>query len=337
MPPGAALGPHPFEHAARVGRRAGGLLGRHVEAASTGAELWVPREAVEWDERRLRLIVLPRGGPFLAYARRRDRPWRVLWCAGSGVVATPPAALADETAIVDGFSGKSAAGWRRRVLARSGAALPRLLRRRRVCGQPRSAPVRRDLGCSGRRSVWASEARPGGALHRGRRACGVNLLIGRLSNLYGPGQNLAKPQGLVAHVGDSVLRRQPISVYVPLDTIRDYLYASDAGRMVVEALERREQERRSGRSGKRSPRFRLRDRDECRFGARYVAAHPASAAPCRPGERPLRTAAAAHALFPIEDLAGAAPPTNTAPPRDRRGQAGPARATLACGARANVT
>jgi UDP-glucose 4-epimerase len=71
--------------------------------------------------------------------------------------------------------------------------------------------------------------------------CGVDLLIGRLSNLYGPGQNLGKPQGLVAHVGRAALRREPVSIYVPLDTIRDYLFAADAGRMVVEAIKRHEE------------------------------------------------------------------------------------------------
>jgi UDP-glucose 4-epimerase len=75
---------------------------------------------------------------------------------------------------------------------------------------------------------------------------GVDLLIGRFSNLYGPGQNLSKPQGLIAHVGRAALRREPVSIYVPLDTIRDYLFAADAGRMVVEAIKLRETSRRGG-------------------------------------------------------------------------------------------
>ena len=153
-----------------VGR--GGLLGRHVEAASTGAELWVPRESVQWDERSAAVgSLMPRDGRVLRVrATSGERPWRVLWCAGSGVVATPPAALADETAIVDGFSGSSAADLETTGARAQRNALLRLLRRRRLCGQPRAAPVRRDLGCSGRRSVRASEAGPGGALHGGRRA-----------------------------------------------------------------------------------------------------------------------------------------------------------------------
>lgn len=67
-------------------------------------------------------------------------------------------------------------------------------------------------------------------------ACRVGALVGRLSNLYGPGQRLDKPQGLISHVGRAALRREPISIYVPLDTIRDYLFADDAGRMVAAAI-----------------------------------------------------------------------------------------------------
>ena len=67
---------------------------------------------------------------------------------------------------------------------------------------------------------------------------GVNVLTGRISNLYGPGQNLAKPQGLVSHICRAQLSGQPISVYVSLDTVRDYLYVDDASGLICDALDR---------------------------------------------------------------------------------------------------
>ena len=54
------------------------------------------------------------------------------------------------------------------------------------------------------------------------------LLVGRLANLYGPGQNLDKPQGLISQLCRAQLTRQPLSVSVPLDTMRDYLFVDDA-------------------------------------------------------------------------------------------------------------
>jgi len=62
------------------------------------------------------------------------------------------------------------------------------------------------------------------------------LLIGRLSNLYGPAQNLSKNQGLITQVCLRALVRQPLNLYVPLDTIRDYLFADDAGKLVADGL-----------------------------------------------------------------------------------------------------
>ena len=65
---------------------------------------------------------------------------------------------------------------------------------------------------------------------------GVALLVGRLSNLYGPGQDIGKPQGLISQLCRAELTRQPLSIYVSLDTMRDYLFVDDAAAMVVQAL-----------------------------------------------------------------------------------------------------
>ena len=54
------------------------------------------------------------------------------------------------------------------------------------------------------------------------------VVIGRFSNLYGPGQNLDKLQGLISRLALAAINQQPISIFVPLDTIRDYIYVDDA-------------------------------------------------------------------------------------------------------------
>jgi UDP-glucose 4-epimerase len=66
---------------------------------------------------------------------------------------------------------------------------------------------------------------------------GNRVLIARISNLYGPGQNLAKPQGLVSLLCQAQLTGQPLGVFVSLDTLRDYLYVEDAAEMVVAGLD----------------------------------------------------------------------------------------------------
>lgn len=62
------------------------------------------------------------------------------------------------------------------------------------------------------------------------------LVIGRFSNLYGPGQNLDKLQGLISRLALSAVTRQPINIFVSLDTIRDYIYVDDAATATLTAV-----------------------------------------------------------------------------------------------------
>jgi UDP-glucose 4-epimerase len=230
-----------------IGR--GGLLGGHVEAAlEAETETWRPERPITWHDTERALSDLEfEATAFLAEAARRGQPWRMLWCAGAGVLATSGRALGQETVLVSRFLSTladrlssnqvlsdagtlffaSSAGG---VYAASGVAPP----------FDERSPVRAL-------APYGSEKLTQELLFTGlATSCGVDLLVGRFSNLYGPGQNLSKPQGLIAHVGRAAIRHEPVSIYVPLDTIRDYLFAADAGRMVVEAIKLRETSRRGG-------------------------------------------------------------------------------------------
>ena len=65
----------------------------------------------------------------------------------------------------------------------------------------------------------------------------VPLVIGRFSNLAGPGQNLTKQQGLVSQLCRAAVMRQSLNVFVPMETLRDYLYVDDAAAMVRTLVE----------------------------------------------------------------------------------------------------
>lgn len=71
---------------------------------------------------------------------------------------------------------------------------------------------------------------------------GIASLIGRIANLYGPGQRLDKLQGLISHIALARLTSRPASIYVPLDTLRDYILVDDCAELVLDALERLETE-----------------------------------------------------------------------------------------------
>lgn len=62
---------------------------------------------------------------------------------------------------------------------------------------------------------------------------GVHAFVCRVANLYGEGQSLGKQQGFISHLCRSYVMRVPMSIYVSLDTLRDYLHVDDAARMMV--------------------------------------------------------------------------------------------------------
>ncbi len=64
----------------------------------------------------------------------------------------------------------------------------------------------------------------------------ITVLIARISTLYGMGQAKGKQQGLLVEIARRILRNQPIQIYVPFDTIRDYITANDAAALISNAL-----------------------------------------------------------------------------------------------------
>jgi len=212
----------------------GGLLGSHVEAVLCERSGWAVfcAGALPWahpDRLREGLDIAVRA--FLDEARSH-RGWAVFWCAGSGVVGASAAALAAESDTLEYFLSRLDAGppSGRFFLASSaggvwGGCLDRPITEASTT-RPISAYGLAQLDKEGTLSRWAA----------GRPA--LSTLVGRLSNLYGPGQARAKPQGLVSHLTRSLLHGRPAHIFVPLDTIRDYLYVEDAARAIVRGVER---------------------------------------------------------------------------------------------------
>jgi UDP-glucose 4-epimerase len=217
-----------------IGR--GGLLGRNVELAlRTKGAIWHPREPFTWDsppaaERELSIACR-------AFAEEiGNSPWQIAWCAGTGVVGSSSSGLAQETrafacllkCVTEELcqQGKSSGAM---FLASSAGGVYAGVGTPPFCEDSPVAPLApygwSKLEQESLARQWSKET-------------ATPLLIGRLSNLYGPGQKLSKQQGLITQVCLRVLSRQPIVLYVPLDTIRDYLFAKDAGALVADGLTR---------------------------------------------------------------------------------------------------
>lgn len=69
-----------------------------------------------------------------------------------------------------------------------------------------------------------------------KRTSGLQYLILRPSNPYGPGQNLYSRQGLIAVSLGKILNNEPIEVYGDGTIIRDYIFIDDLSEIVFRLL-----------------------------------------------------------------------------------------------------
>lgn len=215
----------------------GGLLGSALCRALVrrGAELFEPAERFRWEhaaERERQVGAAVRA--FAARAAAGER-WELYWSAGVGSMGSLEAGLAEET----------------RALAH---LLEQLQHEPQLAALPAAVAFASSAGSiyAGATDPVISESTPPSPntpyarakleqeakVSEFVRAHGkARALIARLSTLYGPGQSRGKPQGLIAHIARGLVRNQPVRIYVPLDTVRDYLAADDAAAALVEALD----------------------------------------------------------------------------------------------------
>ena len=164
-------------------------------------------------------------------------PWRLLWCAGAGVIATVARGARAGTRLPDRASsrpsatprGRTAAGARRHAVLRPPAGGVYA-----ASGVTRA--VRRGLAGGRAGALRAREARPGGRCSR--RWPKLRRRPPDRTSLEPVRARARACEAAGAHRPRRSRRAaaKPFSIYVPLDTIRDYLFAADAGRMVAEAI-----------------------------------------------------------------------------------------------------
>lgn len=216
-----------------IGR--GGLLGQSVESAleNDGPVFRAPF-AFSWgDALELGEQLRRASRAFAEFCAGES--WQIAWCAGSGVVGTQHGVLDAELAAFERLLNEIARAFGPDV--RNGALFVASSAGGVYAGvgdppyselspvAPLAAYGEKKLQQEEIARLWCDDA-------------SVPLLIGRLSNLYGPRQNFLKPQGLITQVFLRIVARQPLHLYVSLDTIRDYLFADDAGRLVASGLRR---------------------------------------------------------------------------------------------------
>lgn len=210
---------------------AGGLLGSAIARWTPPATRRFVGGPVPWDTPELASQTLRHQATEFARQRRADRPWAVVWAAGTGVPASSPEELAAQARIQQRLTEDVAA-----TLDADGTFL--LASSTSVYGS--SADECDESTPTAPVGAYASAklAQEDVATSTFAATDGPRLVVARLSTLYGKGQNLAKRQGLVSTMAYEAVRGGVITLHVPLDTMRDYLYSDDAARMCLDLLRR---------------------------------------------------------------------------------------------------
>jgi UDP-glucose 4-epimerase len=209
----------------------GGLLGGAVVRELRRGGRPHATVSVPWGDRSAALAALEEAAERLM---THQRPWRLFWCAGSGVVASDQRHLDDEVETLEAFLSRLS------PLATAPGAPPGAVFLASSAGGvyagsqplPFTEATRPQPNSPYGEAKLAAEQR----LREFTARTGVPGLIGRITNLYGPGQDPMKAQGLITVLCRAHLARRPISIYVSLETARDYVFVDDVARLAVAGL-----------------------------------------------------------------------------------------------------
>lgn len=214
-----------------------GLLGSALcrKLCAKDTELFSPPERFRWSsELELGPQLAATVQAFAVRVGTTGARWEIYWAAGVGTMSSSEADLALETRVLSLFLNQVESEPRLMntpgtfAFASSAGAIyagsPDYIINENSSPAPTTAYAREKLG-------QEDLVRSFVLINRQKAA-----LLARLSTLYGPGQSVSKQQGLLAHIARCILRNQPIQIYVPFDTIRDYIATDDAATAMVTAL-----------------------------------------------------------------------------------------------------
>jgi len=214
----------------------GGLLGTALRNAlpRNGNALFAPKERFQWgDVPTLRQQLKVAVQAFALRTTPTDR-WEIYWAAGKGAMSSTEETLVPETQTLAyllellGAAPQLMAVPGAIAFASSAGAIyagsTDIIFTEHTVASPTTAYAYEKLKQEGLLIAFA-HTHPS-----------VTLLNARISTVYGPGQSEGKQQGLLTHVARHILRNQPIQIFVPYDTIRDYISVEDAASAMITAL-----------------------------------------------------------------------------------------------------
>ena len=216
----------PLPHSWTIG--SGGLVGRSIDRALPNC---FHASAIPWRDSQARLSVLSDSTSMFFDHVGRDS-WCIVWAAGAGTVGSDDRSLEEETSAVQDFASTLADTLSDRSHQTSPGLCVLISSAGGVYAGTPDPPHSAHSTPSPISPYGAAKLAQERAWRRTLSPVCPTLTI-RLSNVYGEGQRLDKRQGLISQLAYSAATRQPLRIYVPLDTVRDYIHADDAAGLVA--------------------------------------------------------------------------------------------------------
>ncbi len=213
-----------------IGRR--GLLGAALarSLARSGTSAFEPDDGLPWHDEAMLPVTMKAIARRFAHHVGPDDDWEVHWAAGIGSMNSPAAVFVPEVVALEALLSVLAATPLDRsrgclTFASSAGAIyagaSRGLVTERVAEAPTTAYAEAKLALERAVRTFTDDT-------------GIRHLIFRLSTLYGAAQS--KRRGLITHIAQCLVLNRPVQIFVPLDTIRDYIAVDDAAELMIDTV-----------------------------------------------------------------------------------------------------
>ena len=210
-----------------------GLLGTALSHAlrEDGTELFCPAHRFTWNQSETLATQMKAAVQAFALRAELCNRWEIHWAAGVGTMSSTAAAMEPETQaltlmlkLMDGQTWMTSIPGTLVFASSAGAIYAGSLDEVITESTP-PAPT----------TPYALEKLKQEDLVRAFVAANplTRALIARISTVYGPGHASGKKQGLLGYISRGIIRNQPVQIYVPFDTIRDYIDADDAAGLIL--------------------------------------------------------------------------------------------------------
>ena len=214
-----------------IGR--GGLLGNGVEKQCRFDNIYSPTEKFVWsDSAQLQSQIAENCRQFSQIVS--DSQWAIFWCAGKGTLSSTTEQMSEETRNFQEFLKSVEQNFALKLL--QNGLIFHASSAGGVYAGSENQPFTENTTPKPTTAYGVAKLNQEDLLREFSDRLGVRVVVGRISNLYGANQDFSKNQGLISTICYSILRRQPLNLFVPLETSRNYVYVADASRVVVDAV-----------------------------------------------------------------------------------------------------